>query len=108
MAGKKPRLTPLAARKQLLIAESELNRTILAGDCEKLVAGVRIYVSHARSLGSIFNVAKFLSGAFLTFQASRPAPQRKKQSWLSTIINGAARATNLWNSFRSRNEKQHE
>ena len=46
-------MNPLESRKQLLIAESELNRAQMAGDMAALTAGVRTFTDRAKSFGSI-------------------------------------------------------
>ena len=53
MSGKNPRMNSLESRKQLLIAESELNRAQLVGDLAALTDGVRTLADRAKSFGSI-------------------------------------------------------
>jgi hypothetical protein len=54
MFGKNARMNTLATRKQLLLAESELNRARLIRDMAELSAGVRTLTGRAKSFTSIF------------------------------------------------------
>ena len=81
MFGKKPRLNPLESRKQLLIAESELNRAQMAGDMAALTAGVRTFTDRAKSFGSIASSAAVLVAGLAAFRRNKPAGADAKPSW---------------------------
>ena len=60
MFGKKPRLNPLASRKQLLIAESELNRAQLAEDWQAVAGEISSLTARAKSFGTLASAAAVL------------------------------------------------
>jgi hypothetical protein len=106
MFGKTPRLNPLELRKQLLIAESELNRAQLVGDVAALTAGVRTLSSRARSLGSIASSIAVLVAGLAAFQRGRSVEAEAKPSWLKKILKGAGLISTFWLAFRSRGCEQ--
>jgi hypothetical protein len=61
-------MNPLESRKQLLIAESELNRAQLVADLAALTAGVRAITDRARSFGSIASSAAVLVAGLAAFR----------------------------------------
>jgi hypothetical protein len=101
MFGKKPRLNPLESRKQLLIAESELNRAQMAGDMAALTAGVRALTDRAKSFGSIASSAAVLVAGLAAFRCGKPAGADAKPSWLRTLLKGAGLISTFWLAFRS-------
>ena len=106
MFGKKSHVTPLELRKQLLIAESELNRAQLAGDITALTEGVRTLTDRAKSLGSIASSAAVLMAGLASFRRGKPADAGAKPSWLQTILKGAGMVSTLWLAFRSQGRDQ--
>jgi hypothetical protein len=100
MFGKNPRMNPLESRKQLLIAESELNRAQLAGDIAALTAGVRALTDRAKSFGSIASSAAVLVAGLAAFKRGKPEDADAKRSWLQTILKGAGLVSTLWLAFR--------
>jgi len=102
MPGKNPRLNPLTSRKQLLIAESELNRAQLVGDMVALRADVRTFVDCAKSLGSIASSATSLIAGLASFRCSKSASVEERPSWWQILLKGAPLAGLLWSKFRSR------
>ena len=101
MFGKKSHVTPLELRKQLLIAESELNRAQLAGDMAALTAGVRTLTDRAKSFDSIASSAAVLVAGLAAFRRGKPAGADAKPSWRQTILKGAGLISTLWLAFRS-------
>ena len=101
MFGKKPRLNPLESRKQLLIAESELNRAQMAGDMAALTAGVRTLTDRAKTFGSIASSAAVLVAGLAAFRRGKPMGADAKPSWLRTILKGAGLISTFWLAFRS-------
>jgi hypothetical protein len=106
MFGKKSHVTPLELRKQLLIAESELNRAQLAGDMTALTEGVRTLTDRAKSFGSIASSAAVLMAGLASFRRGKPADAGAKPSWLQTILKGAGMVSTLWLAFRSQGHDQ--
>jgi hypothetical protein len=100
MFGKNPRISPLQSRKQLLLAESELNRAQMAGDMAALKADVRALTARARIIGLIVSSAAALVAGLAASRRKQSAPAGEKPSWLQTILKGAALLSSLWLAFR--------
>lgn len=102
MPGTKPRVKPLALRKQLLLAESEVNRVQFANDWNALVAEAHDLTYHARSLwsGIASKVATGIAGvkAWRELRGSRS----NHRGWFFNLINGIQVGSAMWKSFRSR------
>ena len=106
MFGKSPRLNPLESRKQLLIAESELNRAQLVGDMAALAQDVRTLADRARFFGSIASSATSLIAGLASFRRTRSAPADKKPSGWQTLLKGVQLAGSLWSEFRAQGRNQ--
>jgi hypothetical protein len=101
MPGKSPRVNPLAARKRLLIAESELNRAQMVGDLSELADGVRTMASRAKSIGAITASVAALIAGLAVIPRGKPSEGAAGSSWLHRFIKGAGLAASLWSAFRS-------
>src|SRR5690349_13713917 len=108
MFGEHPRMNPLESRKQLLIAESELNRAQLVGDMAALTAGVRTFTGRAKSLGSIVSAAALLVTGLAAFRRGKSVDAEVKPSWSQTILKGAGLISTLWMAFRTQRRDQKE
>ncbi len=106
MSGKKPRLNPLASRKQLLIAESDLNRAQLVQDWQAVADGVHSVADRARTLGSVVSTTTSLVAGLASFRRKKSAPAAEKPSWLQTLLKGAELISALWQAFRPRGRDQ--
>ena len=102
MFGKKPRMNPLQSRKQLLIAESELNRAQLVQEWQTMADGVRAIADRAGTLSSIASAAASLIAGLASFRRARSAPADEKPSWWQTLLKGAPLAGLFWSKFRPR------
>ncbi len=100
MFGKSPRLTPLQSRKQLLVAESELNRAQLACDIAALKAHVRTLTDRAKSLGLVVSSVAVLVAGLAAFRRGQRAGTGAKSSWLKTILKGAHLISSFWPASR--------
>ena len=100
MFGKKPRLNPLESRKQLLIAESELNRAQMVQEWQAMGDGVCSIADRARSISSIASTAASLIADLASFRCKKSAPAAEKPSWLQTILKGAGLISTVWQAFR--------
>ena len=100
MSGKNPRMNPLESRKQLLIAESELNRTQLVGEMAGLTAGVRTLTDRAHSLGLIASSAALLVAGLAAFRRGKSGSAEVKPPWLQTMLKRAGMISTLWLKFR--------
>jgi hypothetical protein len=109
MFGNHSGMNPLTARKQLLIAESELNRVELAADLTTLTAGVRALTGVAKSSGSIaLLVATLVTGVTL-FRRGKPASAEAKEarpSWLQRILKVTGLISPLWAAIHRRGTDQ--
>ena len=100
MFGRPPAVNPLALQKQLLVAESELNRAQALAEWHHLAGGLRGFVGPFKSVGSAAStVAKLVLCAFRSRQCARAGAKR---SCLQTILDNAGLFTSLWVAFRSR------
>ena len=99
-------MNSLESRKQLLIAESELNRAQLVGDMAALTAGVRALTDRAKSFGSIASAAALLVAGLAALRRAKPMDAQGKPSRLQTILKGAGLISTLWLAFRSRGRDQ--
>jgi len=100
MFGKDSRMTPLKLRKQLLIAESELNRAQLAEDMSALYADVRSLTARAKLFGAIASSTAVLIAGLAATKRGKPANAGAKPSWLQIILKGADLVSTLWLAFR--------
>jgi len=94
-------MNPLASRKQLLIAESELNRAQLVQELETIKDKVHSLATQAKTIGIIASAAASLVAGLSSFRDKRSEPGSKKPSWLQTVLNGAGLAGSLWAKFHS-------
>ena len=106
MFGKNPRVNPLESRKQLLIAESDLNRAQLVGDLAALTTGVRTLTTRAKSFGSIASAAAVLVAGLAACRRGKSVDADAKPSWLQTILKSAGLISTLWLAFRSQRRDQ--
>lgn len=106
MPGRRTRLTPLGARKQLLIAESELHRARLVEDAAEVAAGLKSATVRVRSIGSIASSAAVLMASAAALRASGPVGPKVKTSPLRAILKGMGLLSTLWLAFRSQGRTQ--
>jgi hypothetical protein len=102
MFGKGARLSPLEARKRLLIAESELNRAHLTRDMATLAAGVRQFRDQAGTLGTTVSSSVKVVAGLSALRRGRSAEKGAKRSWLKTIFKSAGLISILWRELRPR------
>ena len=101
-------MNPLESRKQLLIAESELNRVQLVGDWVAMTAGVRMLTGRARSFGSIASAAAVLVTGLEAFRCGKAVDGSAKSSWLKTLLKGARLVSTLWLALRAKGHDQND
>jgi hypothetical protein len=94
-------MNALESRKQILIAESELNRAQLADDLAALTAGVRSFTDRAKSFGSLISAAAVLVAGPMAFRQRPPASAGAKPAWWQTLLKGAGLLSTFWMAFRS-------
>jgi hypothetical protein len=99
-------VNPLAVRRQLLVAESELKRAQLIREWGAMTAGVRTLAGRAKSLGSIASSAAVLIAGLAAFRESKPVDANVKPAWMKSVLKGAGLISTLWLAFRSRGNDQ--
>jgi len=102
MSGKNRHLTPLESRKQLLIAESELNREQLIEEWQAMSLGARALGARVKSVSSLASAAALLAVGVSSFRRGRASRNGAKSSWLQTALKGAKIAGSIWLALRSR------
>ena len=102
MSGKRPGLSPLAARKQILIAESELNRAQLVQDWHALAEEVHALADQARTVRSMASAVASLVAGIASFRRKKPPAAEAKPSWWRTAWKRAQLVGSLWSEFRAR------
>lgn len=106
MFGKNPRLNPLASRKQLLLAESELNRAQLAQEWRTLAGEVHALTNQARTVTALASAAASLVSGLVSWRQKKSAPSAEKPSWLQTALNGLGWFSKISRAFRSQAPSQ--
>ena len=95
-------MNPLESRKQLLIAESELNRAQLVQEWQTMADGVRSVADRARTISSLASAAASLIAGLASFRRTGYAPADEKPSWWQILMKGAQLAGLLWSEFGPR------
>lgn len=108
MLRENPHLSPLHLRKELLVAESELNRAQLIEEWEAMTDGVRTFGARVKTVGSLASTAALLVAGLLAFRRGRASPNGAKSSWLETALKGAKVAGSVWLACRGRGRDQKE
>ena len=100
MFGRIKRVSRLQARKQLLIAASELNRARLLQEWQTLAGSVYGLADRARFFGTLASTAMSLLTGLVSCKSSQTAPAAGKSSWFQKIVSGVRLASTIWLSFR--------
>ena len=93
-------MNPLASRKKLLLAESELNRAQLVHDWQTMADDVHALAGQARTISAIASAAASLVAGLAACRRKKTAPAAGKASWLQNLLKGAQLAGALWSEFR--------
>jgi hypothetical protein len=102
-------MNPLESRKQLLIAESDLNRAQLVQELEVIADKVHAFADQSRTVSSLATAAATLIAGFASLRRKKePAPTAEKPSWLQTIVKGAGLVSSIWSAFRSSRREKSE
>ncbi len=99
-------MSPLESRKQLLIAESELNRVHMMDDLVRLTTNARVLFERACSLGSIASPAAAIVAGLAAFQRPKTEEGGRSSTWLPGIIKGVGLVSTLWLAIRSRRRER--
>ena len=102
MLNRPVHVSPLQARKRLLIAESELNRSDMSREWQTVQQGAHELAKRARTLGAWAALGSSLLaswGAYRQGNSLRPSPKR---SWLDTALQTARITQEIWALCRTR------
>ncbi len=91
---------PLASRKQLLIAESELNRAQLAREWQTLAGEARALADQAKTIRSMASATATLVAGLASGRHKSTTPDAQKSSWWQTLAQGAGLISTFWQWFR--------
>jgi HPt (histidine-containing phosphotransfer) domain-containing protein len=94
-------MNPLASRKKLLVAESELNRAQLVQEWRLLADDVHALADQARTLRLLASAAAAFVSFLVSLRQKKSAPVAEKTSWLQTILKGVQLAGSFWTEFRA-------
>jgi negative regulator of sigma E activity len=94
-------MKPLESRKQLLIAESELNRAQLVQEWRTMKGEVHALAEQAKTIRSIASAVATLVAGLSNCRNKSASPAAEKPSWLQTILKGAGVVSTFWQSFRA-------
>ncbi|HEV7923844.1 MAG TPA: hypothetical protein VGR14_00705 [Verrucomicrobiae bacterium] len=101
-------MNQLQSRKQLLIAESELNRAQFVQEWEGMAEGARSIAARARSLKMIVSSAAVVAAGMAAFRRGKRAQAGAKTSWLKSILRTARLLSGIWLAFRSAGRSRDE
>jgi hypothetical protein len=104
MSGKNTRLKALDLRKQMLLAESALNRAQLIQEWETLAGEVHALARQAKTFSAMASAAGLLVAGLSAFRNKGPASPPDKPSWWQSLLKGAGVASSVWFAFRSRSK----
>jgi hypothetical protein len=93
-------------RKDLLIAESELNRAQLMQTWDAAAEWHRTLSAGARVFGSVASATALFASGIRAFRHKRESNSSAKFSWLQPIIKSAGLIASLCGAFRSRDISQ--
>jgi len=93
-------MTPLESRKQLLVAESELNRAQLGLDWSIITTEARTFTNRAKSFGKIASSAASLVAGLAAFRRDKRT-QATKPFGLRAMLKGADLILTLWRALRA-------
>ena len=93
-------MSQLELRKQLLLAESELNRAELIEEWKIVAEGFRGVAVQARKYSSVALTAGLLMAGLNYFWRAKNAPAGQKPSWWMLLLRGVKLGASLWTEFR--------
>ncbi len=94
-------MKPLESRKQMLIAESDLNRAQLAKEWQAMSGEVHALARKAKTIGGFASIATLVASLVL-LRRKKSEPSGAKSSWWQAALKGTGVVASLWQMFRSR------
>ena len=92
-------MNSLASRKQLLIAESELNRAQLVQEWQTMAGEVQALTSQAKTISSLVSSATTLVTGLMALGRKKSGPAAEKPAWWQNILKGAQWVTTIGQAF---------
>jgi hypothetical protein len=103
MFGKDPRVNALESRRQLLVAESEINRVRMLEEWQAMTEGGRSLVDRVKSVGGLASAAGLLAAGVSSFlHTEKTLFTHDKPSWFRKMLKAAQLAGSTWLVFRAR------
>jgi hypothetical protein len=99
-------MTALKSRKQLLLAESELNRALLREDWRTLAEESAALARQAGTIRSMVSAAATLAAGLASCRRQAAAPAAAKTSWWRTLLKGAGLVGSFWSEIRGSGRAQ--
>jgi len=95
-------MNALESRKQLLIAESELNRAQLVQELQTMTGEIHALADQAKTVASFASATATLIAGLASLRHKKEPEPAEKPSWLKTIVKGAGLVSTVWQTFRAR------
>lgn len=102
MSRKNPRLNALASRKQLLIAESGLNRAHLMHEIQTMAGEMHALARKAKTASCVASAAASLVAGLAFFRHKKSASAAESPSWWQSTLKVAGLFSTFWPAFRAR------
>ena len=106
MSRRQPHVSPLESRKQLLIAESELNRAHLSEEWQTMTHGIGDLTHRATTIAAWASSAVVLLAGVTALRRRPPVPGSAKFSTFQKLLSGARAASTIWLAFRARGHEE--
>lgn len=95
-------MNPLESRKQLLIAESELNRVQLTQEWRAMADEAHALSDQARTVRSMASATASLVAGLVSLRRKKSPASTEKPSWVHTALKSAGLISEFWQRFRHR------
>jgi hypothetical protein len=102
-------MTALESRKQLLIAESELNRAQLVIEWQSVTGEVHSLTQQAKTVSSMAAAIMTLVGGIVLWRRNKKAARnQEKSSWWQNLLKGASLVGSFWSEIRPADRHRNE
>jgi MprA protease rhombosortase-interaction domain-containing protein len=91
-------------RRQLLIAESELNRGQLVEEWRTMTHGVSDLAHRAKTIAAWGSSAALLAAGLAAFGQRKSGAAGGRHSWFQRMIKGVRLARSIWMAYQGRSE----
>ena len=102
MSRKKPPLNAVELQKQLLVAESDVNRLELLQEWQTVTESARHFAGRAKSITALASAAAILAGFFTALRRPKAKPGEVSSSRFQTLWKGVRFALSVWSAIRAR------